>query len=130
MSTRIFPPEPERRFSIEQGHCAGHHFCRVSVELVMRPWNPDTKQSRISETVIGEGVAKRNFKDKNDEFVGKSLALSRALRHLSIRVDKRAWGKVKHNDDVRVQRRRKRPRNRFWHSTVAPMTRAIRGLRK
>jgi hypothetical protein len=54
----------DQRFSIEQGSISNHHFCRVTVELVIREWNADGKKcSRITEEVIGEGVARRKHND-------------------------------------------------------------------
>lgn len=53
----------------------------------------------------GMGVSIRHTDDKKfDPEVGYNLAVSRALASLSNRLEKRATGKTKHNDEVRVAR--------------------------
>jgi len=104
---------PDQRFSIEQGSCAGHHFCRVTVDIGRRiERKHDNLIIYVVEEVVGEGVARRNHKDRNDNYVGKTLALSRALESLAHKTSKRAIGKVKHNDDMKVQRAEKKEERR------------------
>jgi len=105
----------DQRFSIEQGSIANHHFCRVTVD-VGRWVRTETKGKKEScyvvEEIIGEGVSKRSHKDRKDDYVGKTLALSRALKSLATKVERRALGKVKHNDDMKVQRASKKEERR------------------
>jgi len=94
---------------VEQFTCAGHSFCRVSLEIGR--WHRSPHESCfVSEEIIAEGVAKRTRSDRNDDYVGDNLALCRALDTLSAKVRKRAMGKVKHNDDMKEQRAKRRER--------------------
>jgi len=96
---------------VEQFQCAGHHFARVTLEIGR--WHRVPHHSCfISEEIVGEGVAKRSHKDRNDDYVGDNLALARALASLTHRVAKRAVDKVKHNDDMKAQRAVKKEQRR------------------
>jgi len=104
---------PNQRFSIEQGSISNHHFCRVTVDIGRRIENKKEHTiTYVVEEVVGEGVSKRSHKDRKDDYVGKTLALSRALESLAHKVERRAWGKVKHNDDMKVQRAEKKEERR------------------
>ena len=119
----------DQKFSIEQGSCAGHHFCRVTVDIGILV--EDKKRHLVTyriEEVVGEGIAKRNRKDRKDDYVGKALALSRALESLAHKVEKRAWGKVKHNDDMKAARKRKKNKGKEGNAFfVNIITKLIRG---
>ncbi len=96
---------------IDKAACAGHHFCRVSVDIGRYKIQEEPHQRTfIQEEVAGEGVAKKSSIDHNDEYVGETLALSRAMVHLAAKLDTRAWGKVKHNDDMKERHARVRTR--------------------
>lgn len=116
----------DNRFSIEQGNIANHHFCRVTVDVGR--WIQDEKKKTstyVVEEIVGEGVAKRSHKDRKDDYVGKTLALSRALESLAHKVEKRALGKVKHNDDMKVQRAVKKAERREQLAVAAREVRIV-----
>ena len=48
------------------------------------------------------GVAVKHPEDKNDPDVGIALATARALRKAAKRLDRMAWGQIKHKDDIRA----------------------------
>ena len=94
---------------IEGDACAGHHFARVTLSAARRVEDLDEHTTTyFQEDIIGEGVCKRTSGDHNDEYVGQYLALGRALEALSVKVLRRTKGKVKHNDDMKLQRAHKR----------------------
>jgi len=96
-----------RKLPIDQtiDKCAGHHFARVTLDVSRRVESEDQKTVTFyEEEIVGEGVAKKSGKDRNDDYVGENLALGRALEHLTAKVMRRANGKVKHNDDMKQQR--------------------------
>ena len=95
--------------TLETGKCAGHHFARATCEASRRVSDEHTV-TYYDENVVGEGIAKRTSKDRNDEYVGQNLALARALESLAAKVMRRANGKVRHNDDMKLQRANKRSR--------------------
>ena len=71
----------------------------------------ETKQKgTYREQIVGYGVARRQHGDPKDSYVGEGLAVSRALEDLGYKVGRRSWGKVKHNDDIKVQRRQQKKR--------------------
>jgi hypothetical protein len=56
----------------------------------------------------GYGEAVRHRDDKDDPAIGHELALSRAFADLSRQLHRRAWGKVKHADNLRRSKERKK----------------------
>lgn len=73
----------------------------------------DTKQNgHYTEQILGYGVARRQHGDPKDVYVGEGLAISRALEDLGYKLGKRSWGKVKHNDDIKVMRKEQKQRRR------------------
>jgi hypothetical protein len=88
---------------IQHGQCAAHHFCKVTLRLA-GAWS---WQSGYEE-VVGEAVAKKSSKDRDDDYVGENLALARALTIVADKLTKRVDGHIKHNDDMRNQRKAKK----------------------
>lgn len=54
------------------------------------------------------GRADRDPVDKNDKDLGRLIAIGRAMEKLTKKINKRAEGYVKHNDDVRADQLKKR----------------------
>jgi len=89
--------------------CAGHHIARATLEAGRRV--DDTVNREVTyyeEDIVGEGITKRSGSDRRDDYVGQNLAVGRALEVLAEKVLRRARGKVKHNDDMKLQRAHKR----------------------
>ena len=122
----MFDSNPYDSIHFDSAKCGRYHFCRVKVDLGRRV--EDLKAHSVvytSEEVFGEGVAEKSSKDHNDDYVGETLALARAFNQLSRKLDKRAWGKVKHNDDMKLKKVKQAAlrqlsqgvpdRKAFWH---------------
>jgi hypothetical protein len=93
---------------LESDSCGRYHFTKA---IMYR--DVDTKRNgRYREQIVGYGVARRQHGDPKDTYVGEGLAVSRALEDLGYKLGKRSWGKVKHNDDVKVQRKQQKDRRR------------------
>lgn len=52
----------------------------------------------------GTGSSGRGPGDKSDDSIGKDLAIARALHSLASHVERRAKGRTKHADDIRVHK--------------------------
>jgi len=116
----------DMQVSIEK--CAGHHFARVTVEASRRVEDLNAHTiTYYEEDIVGEGVARKSSKDKNDDYVGENLALTRALLSLTRKVAKRACGKVKHNDDMKVQRAVKKEERRERTRVLPPIFQRVMG---
>ena len=86
--------------------CGRYHFTKA---IMYR--DVDTKRNGpYREQIVGYGVARRQHGDPKDVYVGEGLAVSRALEDLGYKLGKRSWGKVKHNDDIKVQRKQQKAR--------------------
>ena len=93
--------------------CGRYHFTKA---IMYR--DVDTKRNgRYREQIVGYGVARRQHGDPKDTYVGEGLAVSRALEDLGYKLGKRSWGKVKHNDDIKVQRKQQKARRQAMAET-------------
>ena len=93
--------------------CGRYHFTKA---IMYR--DVDTKRNGpYREQIVGYGVARRQHGDPKDTYVGEGLAVSRALEDLGYKLGKRSWGKVKHNDDIKVQRKQQKARRQAMAET-------------
>ena len=93
---------------LETDSCGRYHFSKA----IMYREVETKRNGTYREQIIGYGVARRQHGDPKDTYVGEGLAVSRALEDLGFKVGRRSWGKVKHNDDIKVQRRQQKERRR------------------
>ena len=101
-SEEMYSPKIE----LETDTCGRYHYAKA---VVYR--DVETKRKGCyKERILGYGVARRQHGDPKDMYVGEGLAVSRALEDLGFKLGKRAWGKVKHNDDIKVMRRQQKER--------------------
>ncbi len=102
--------------------CAGHHIARATLEAGRRVEDHDNHVvAYYSEDIVGEGITKRSSSDRRDGYVGQNLAMGRALEVLAEKVLKRAVGKVKHNDDMKLQRAHKKEYDDYVKSMEQPV---------
>jgi len=118
----------KREIQYEADKCAGHHFARVTLDVGRRIEEEHTI-TYTEEYIVGEGFAKRSSKDRSDDYVGETLALARALEVLAYRVAKRACGKVKHNDDMKLQRAHKKEYADYLKQCFPTMTKEVKRYR-
>lgn len=67
----------------------------VRLELILYSPNGD------EIILFAEGVAKRDPIDKPNQDTAFKLAYARAFEKLAARLNRQAWGQIKHTDDVR-----------------------------
>lgn len=60
---------------------------------------------------VAEGEARRDPHDRRDTMTGVLLALGRAMEKLTERIMREAEGRVRHNDDMKADRARRREEN-------------------
>ncbi len=91
---------------LETDKCGRYHFAKAFLYR-----DVETKhRGPYREQIIGYGVSRRQHGDPKDSYVGEGLAVSRALEDLGYKLGKRSWGKVRHNDDIKVQRKQQKAR--------------------
>lgn len=81
---------------------------RLLVEHVI-----DEPQRLVEWSHIVEGEARRDSKDKQDPTTGVLLATSRALQKAVDIIERQANGRVKHADDMRVQKKHQKAKRQL-----------------
>jgi len=103
-SEDMYSQEP--RVELKTDVCGRYHYAKAFMYR-----DVETKRKGCYREIIeGYGVARRQHGDPKDAYVGEGLAVSRALEDLGFKIGRRAWGKVKHNDDIKVMRRQQKER--------------------
>jgi Domain of unknown function (DUF1876) len=67
----------------------------------------DVTVPSLDDLLTVEGTAMRDSRDKPNDQIGECLALARALRSASDRLDKQAQGLIKHQEDMRADRKKR-----------------------
>lgn len=62
------------------------------------------------ELFVASGTSKRDPHDRPNDTVGELLAIGRALEYLGRKMQKRAWGYLRHQEDVQERKRKARAR--------------------
>ncbi len=86
--------------------CGRYHYATAHISRVVVLKDGCTYE----EVIEAIGVSRRQHGDPKDDYVGEGLAVGRALEDLGYKLSRRAWGKVKHNDDIKVMRRQQKER--------------------
>ena len=86
--------------------CGRYHYATAYLSRTIVLKDGCTYEERIEAI----GVSRRQHGDPKDDYVGEGLAVGRAMEDLGYKLSRRAWGKVKHNDDIKVMRRQQKER--------------------
>ena len=65
----------------------------------------DDGKTILSKSFIGSAM--RNREDKNHREIGRKLALSRALAKVSRKLDKLAWGDIRNQENIKLEKQKR-----------------------